>query len=911
MICCLGLQLLVSGNKAQAQIIPDNSLPNASIVNQDGLLREIRGGTRREANLFHSFTQFSVGQGETAFFDNALDIENIFARITGNTASNIDGILRANGSANLFLLNPNGILFGPEAQLDIGGSFFASTADSLRFGDGREFSAVNPTSSLLSVSVPIGLQYGVDPGPIAVAGSGNNLVLDPDSLTIIRDDRPSGLQVQPGQTLALLGGDIQIRGGNLTAAAGQIELGSVANAGAVTFRPTATGWDFNYSEVEQFGNIRLRQAASVDTSGAGGGELGIHAQRLTVFDGSALLAITRGDGTGRGLSIATTDAVVVDGISVDEPTGEILFPSGLYTDVDAGAMGNGGNLRIEGDRLLVAGGGQVSSTTFGPGRAGDVQVNVRRVDLLSGVPVIGSSGIFANVDLDVTGQGGNVFVTADQLNIFDGAVISASTFGPGNSGNLILRANQIEMQGTSPGGFPSGVFAQVEVGASGDSGRLVIQSPDLRLADGAQIASGTFGDGSAGDVLIETTILSLSGISPVGTEPTALFAGANPGSTGDGGNLSISTGQLRIRDGAQVIVSTGGPGDAGTLSIRAQTVDISGASQFGRSGLFASAVLDTGAGGNIWVRSDRITLSDGAIISASNFSSLNPSIPPGQGPAGSIQIDGQTLSLDNDSRITASTAVGAEGNVTLRLAESLSLSRGSRIATDSQGTEPGGNITIETRFLTAQGNSDITANAVNAQGGRIIITAEGIFGTTYREQLTPRSDITASSELGPAFSGVVELNTPEADPSLGLVELPNDANDPADDVVTACERFQGNELLVTGRGGIPEDGSQFRGATTWRDVRLTEAPGSTATNPAATTQQQPNETPDSLVATDIGEGSEFDNSSDANANVRLVEAQGWSIDVEGQVHLVGIGFGNGQMSSVEGISPTQCVNLSQ
>ncbi len=143
--------------------------------------------------------------------------------MTGGSISNIDGLLRANGAANLFLINPNGIIFGPNARLDVGGSFVGSTASSLNFADGSFFSATAPQATpLLTVSVPIGLQYGGTAGGIQV--------------------RESFLQVRTGQTLALMGGDVSVEGGEsglLRARGGSDRVGRTHWCGNGGYRGTA------------------------------------------------------------------------------------------------------------------------------------------------------------------------------------------------------------------------------------------------------------------------------------------------------------------------------------------------------------------------------------------------------------------------------------------------------------------------------------------------------------------------------------------------------------------------------------------------------------------------------------------------------------------------------------------------
>lgn len=725
-----------------AQIIPDTTLPNRTIAIPEGKSIRIEGGTQAGSNLFHSFTEFSVITGTQAFFNNTSEIQNIFTRVTGSNLSHIDGLIRANGTANLFLINPNGIIFGPNAKLNIGGSLVASTANSILFSDRSEFKATNPdATSLLTINVPIGLQFnGSNAGAIRVQGSGHNFSFNKLTGALERNAITDGLTVQPGETLALVGPEIALEGGNLKAESGAIELWSVTR-GLLSLTVNKEQLSFNNEQrLAELGNIHLSGAASVDSSGLQGGSLQIQSRTLKLEQGSAIVSVTEGTQPGRSAIINALDTVELIGRTSDGRIG-----SGFL--VQTNGKGQGGDLTVTTDRLRLRDGAAIAMGTDGSGKSGALRVQARDVEL-GGLSANGSrlTGIFSNPTSASKGVGGDVIIDAEKLSLENGAVVSVSTFGAGQSGDITVQANEVQLRGTSAtGGIGSGFYARTSLN------NLLNPAPPL---------------------------------------------------TGNAGNITVIANRLSLQNRATINVANLGKGNAGNINIRAATVQ----------------------------------LDNHSVITATQR----------QAEQGNITIQSQDLRLRHNSLITTNAS------------STIVLDTGQRIDFDGSSTN-GGNIIINTKTLVALENSDITANAQQAFGGRVIINASGIFGTTFRKQPTPESDITATSRLGPQFSGIVQINISDANPSAGLVALPANFTDVSNQIVQACLASRGNSFVATGRGGLPEDPNEILlGSTVWRDLRFRRSGASVPVSVSKATS-----TPTSMV-----------------------EATGWVINSNGKVELV-------------------------
>ncbi|GAX43924.1 filamentous hemagglutinin family outer membrane protein [Tolypothrix sp. NIES-4075] len=876
----------LTASYANAQIIPDATLPVNSNVRVQGGVFNITGGTQAGNNLFHSFQQFSVPTGGAALFNNSVLIQNIISRVTGGSVSNIDGLLRANGLANVFLINPNGVVFGPNASLNIGGSLAVSTANAIQFGEQGFFSATPANSPpLLTVNPSAFFFNQITPGNI-----------------VVQQGQTRGLsQVAAGRSLVLLGGDILVDGGTLNAQGGRVELGGLAKAGTVQINFNNNDFSLAFPPQVERADIQLSNGGTVNVIAGSSGSIAINARNLLLSQGSNLFAqvgnnLGTVDTQAGDITINTTGAIALtdnsaiassvesDAIgnsgNINIQTGSFsLDNSRLFANtngrgnaanisiqaVDSVALtnnsvifngvgfrgkGNGGNINIQADSLAVTNGSQISTSVRGLGDAGDININVLDEVLLAGV---GSdqfrTGVFSNVAFTGAGNGGSITFRTGRLQVRDGAQVSTGTFGLGNAGNLSVETfGDVVLSGTSPDGrFASGFFTSIFPGGLGNGGDLrFISGGRLQVRDGAQVSTATFGQGNAGNLnFIARDAVELVGTSANGQFASRVTSAVEEGGLGNGGDLRFTTPRLQIRDGAQISTATSGSGNAGNLLVTALDAELIGTSPDGKfaSG-FTSAVEPGGLGngGSLLINANRLRIANGAIASASSL---------GAGDPGSINAQADSIIL-NRGQLTAQSITSRGGDIRLST-DLLLLLRNSLLSTTFAIPQLVGNEEVNididiTGFFFALDNSNIIANAFAGPGANFRVNAQAFV-------ISPDSSIVVNGrrfETPP----IVELFT-----DLPMPEI----IDTSTQITSSCSAFGkgGSSFTVTGRGGLPSSPDEpLSSDVVWSDTRLT----------ATASQQQPKKPaakrPSKVEA------------------VAIVPATGWVFNNKGEVTLI-------------------------
>lgn len=730
---------------AHAQITVDDTLgaerSQVRALDASGIAVDlIEQGAIRGPNLFHSFQDFNVQSGRGVYFVNPSNaIAHILARVTGSSRSEILGdlgIVNAPGitsQPNLFLMNPNGIIFGPNATLNVAGSFLATTADAIQLGDRGFFRATAPGRSALLNINPSALVFNRQMAqPIRVTSR----AIAPNPIS--GEAVAVGLQVPTERSLLIIGGDV-VLDGNLTLPAGQLTLAGVRGEGTVQLNIHDNRIQAALPAPVARGDVTLTDA-NVNAAAANGGSITLVGRHVSLEANSVLLTgILAEEGSTRGRS----GTIVIDATGIARLDGL----SALLSGVDPGVTGESGDIRITARSLFVTN-SILLTTLLGRGSAGNIIIQAGDTVAFSGANSTAISGI----ENEGRGRSGNIDITARALFVTNGARLEAGTSASGNGGNVTIRTrDRISVRGAG-----SAIVSGVVAGGNGNGGTIRLHTGDLAIANGGAIRASTAGRGNAGDVRITATeTVFLSGSDRAGN-PSNISAGVNSQGIGNGGNITINTTALGIIAGGGIAVATDNRGNGGNLTVNARAgVLLDGAGANGAITGFISGVTERARGnsGDITVRTETLAMANGAGIGAGTLgrgnagdvsitadtavlTGISPQGSPTQigttvgdeavGQAGSIRLTVGDLLVSNGAQLEVSTSgVGQGGNIVIQARDTVQfLGRGQAIAgVTPTGRGNGGEMTITGRSLLLAEAAQLTAATVgNGNGGNIRIT---------------------------------------------------------------------------------------------------------------------------------------------------------------------------------------------
>uniref|UniRef100_UPI0013567D0D two-partner secretion domain-containing protein n=1 Tax=Geminicoccus flavidas TaxID=2506407 RepID=UPI0013567D0D len=716
---CLAV-LLVPLAGAEAEVVLDGSVGSRGRLTLNG--QEVRitpdMGATRGGNLFHSFEKFGVPKGDMVRFEGPTGLNNVISRVTGPDVSQIHGTLRsAVPDAAFWLLNPNGLVVGKDATIDVPGALHLSTADELRLEDGGKFSARDVAGSTLTAADP--RSFGFLGGPIG-------------KLSVEASSLASPAERFLGK-VSLTGGAVSVRGTTINAV-GQLLVAAQEGAGEVPLdAPTATARD---------GSITLSGVQIIAALLSAGSNVRIEGGEL-VLDRGNLLAVS--------LLPAGDPAAETMGMEVAGETITIRGSSELGL-LGTSAAGAGGSpyLKVVANELTVDGGGMISTPTIG-GAAGDVTVVADRILLTNGAQVgspsvegpgtggaSGLTSITARDQLTMTDgasvtsitstdmDAGNVVLNVGDLVMTDAGIATFNFTGNGAAGSVVIQADgQVRITGdsrlnsltsnTKNGGdidvrarsvtLDQGARVVTSTLAEGNSGFVTIAADSVSMDRGAQLLTSSIGSGDAGSVQIDAKRLTLG----TGT----LIEAQNTGSTGGAGSIVIRADDQAFTDGAVIRTLTTNARSGGNIAVTGKNVAVGGA------GLVTST---TGAGnaGSLTISADSIRLDQEGILLA---------ITSGSGNAGSVQLNAREITLDSGARIDTENigGDGAAGSVDIRAGDQVTISGGALVNSITTNGRNGGNITIVAgRLVLDQGAVLITSTAGSGDAGSVEISASDV-----------------------------------------------------------------------------------------------------------------------------------------------------------------------------------------
>jgi filamentous hemagglutinin family protein len=765
-------------------------------------------GTLRGDNLFHSFSHFNLNQSQSATFTGDSAIKNVISRVTGGELSSIDGTLKSDiGHAAFYFINPAGIVFGQHAHVDVPGAFYASTAGELQFADGERFSAVHPHGNSLSMAAPSAFGFvGKQTGTMAINGA--NLVFKSGTtvqLSAVHINMDKAKLTGDGIDLQLVAAGNAKQGVGITALPnhalqGNISLKNTAldasgngkgriavRAGDVTAKDSDVYAD-NKGNVDMSANqgidmqvdkLRLDNTLiTSDTTGAGNaGTVKISAQKELAITNGGLISSSAFAKGNAGNTDVKAGTIRIDG------QGAKVF-TGITSSAYPNSSGNAGKLTVTAqNQLAILNGGEIQSSTFAKGTAGniDVKVGALRIDEQDAkIP----TGIFSDSGSNSIGHAGTVSIRVkDELAINNGGQIRSNTFATGDAGHVDVNAGNIRIDGQGSE-HPTGIASDANSNSSGNAGTVKVTAKDeLALINDGRISSSTFATGNAGHVDIEAGNIRIDG---KGSEHATGIA-SDTFAKGNAGPVDVDAGNIRI-DGQGSESFTGitsgsqsnSSGNAGpvTIVVKDELVLVN-------NGQIDSSTLTRGNAGPVTVSAGTIRI-DGAknpkfitgVLSGSLQNATGSPGPVNVTATKALSMNAGEISIRSDDFTKYSTQTGAKPITITITAPHIELKNNSLITAESFGKIPANPVTINTSQLSLD-NSAVRTSANQGDGGPITINSQD-WARLHNSQVTTSvaskengngGDITINADVLVMDTGFIQANTNAKNASGGKINL--------------------------------------------------------------------------------------------------------------------------------------------
>ncbi len=813
-----------------AQVTPDQSLGTQVIdIGSNSFI--LNGTTVGNTNLFHSFSSFSIPNGSTAIFFNDSSIINILARVTGGTPSNIQGVINTQGTANLFLLNPNGIIFGENAQLSVGGSFVATTANAIQFPGGAEFSLtspVAPNNQLLSIN-PTAFLFN------QIANQGSNSIENYSTFLLVPDNKSLillGGKVAPTPEST---GQILMDAGRIGAFGGRVEIGGLNAPGSVGINVNGNNLSLSFPQEIAKTDITLINNAAAVAFGGGGGDVIVNANNLSLLNSSSL-------NSGILPNQGNPDTKSGD-ISINA-TGIVTVAQGSNLGNISSGIGNSGDINIVAQSLQLINGSTINASAT-QGNSGTVNIEVDNTVSLSA-----NSETFVNSSI----LAGGINIQAQNLSLADNAVISTTNVSTNTSGDInITTTDSINLNNFSS------IFTTT-VGEA-NAGNLSITANRLNLENNSQISSGTFGrsdSANGGDINIIAPNITIdnSDISASSFSFPEVIA-----NVGNAGNINIQTERITLTNLGAISSNSGAPepgetiGYGGDINITATDfieIDTKGARD--RITGINTRTFSSSSAGDITLNAKNFVVRDGGVIrteAANNLGgdagnivvnasdsveliSLNLNLPSliftgveafdndvvAVGDGGELTINTKFLQLTNAFISSGTFGKGNAGNISIFSNEQVIVDNGvinSRVG--SRGVGDAGEINIQTQRFTLVNGGAIDSAIFQAvgdlpggqgRGGNIRINATNAVSISGTDANGISSSISTETQTG-AFGqgGDIIINTDDfriADKGIISSITQNSSNAGNVTVNARVAKILNGGFVVTGTEGSGKAG---------------------------------------------------------------------------------------------------------